>query len=128
LVANVEATKEQPAQQIAAVQEKKSKKKYSRPVGKKSGASSSATAGKQVSRSLTQACRQVGSGLCYSHWTFGAKADRCEAPCSWAGNKSPWRLNAVAPGFLVHILDQISGRRILLDTSAAFSILPYSSN
>ena len=40
----------------------------------------------------------------------------------------PGRLNAVAPGFLVHIMDQISGRRFLVDTGAAFSILPHSSH
>ncbi len=36
--------------------------------------------------------------------------------------ESRGRLYAIAPGSLVHILDQISGRRILVDTGAAFSI------
>jgi len=29
---------------------------------------------------------RVGSGLCYFHWTHGARARRCEAPCSWSEN------------------------------------------
>jgi hypothetical protein len=37
------------------------------------------------------------------------------------------RINAVAPGRLVHIVDQTSQRRFLVDTGAAYSIFPYSS-
>ncbi len=37
------------------------------------------------------------------------------------------RLNAVAPGSLVHIVDQLSNRRFLVDTSASYSIFPHSS-
>ena len=37
------------------------------------------------------------------------------------------RLNAVAPGPLVHIEDQLSKRRFLVDTGASFSIYPFSS-
>jgi hypothetical protein len=62
---------------------------------------------------------RVGSGLCYFHWTHGARARRCEAPCSWSA--SPERLNAVAPGFLVHEMDQFSGRRFLVDAGAISS-------
>jgi hypothetical protein len=29
---------------------------------------------------------RVGSGLCYFHWTHGAKANKSVAPYSWAGN------------------------------------------
>jgi hypothetical protein len=29
---------------------------------------------------------QVGYSICYSYWTFGARATRFEAPCSWVGN------------------------------------------
>ncbi len=36
------------------------------------------------------------------------------------------RLNAVAPGFLIHVMDQISGWHFLVDTGAAFSIIPHS--
>jgi hypothetical protein len=37
-------------------------------------------------------------------------------------------LNAIAPGVLVHMVDQFSGRRFLVDTGAAFSIIPHSSS
>jgi hypothetical protein len=29
---------------------------------------------------------RAGSDLCYYHWTFGDKASKCVAPCSWQGN------------------------------------------
>jgi hypothetical protein len=38
------------------------------------------------------------------------------------------RLNAVVPGSLVHIVDQLSGRRYLVDTGASFSIFPHKSS
>jgi hypothetical protein len=34
-------------------------------------------------------------------------------------------LNAVAPGQLVHIVDQLTGRRFLIDTGANYSIFPH---
>ncbi len=37
------------------------------------------------------------------------------------------RINAVAPGRLVHIVDETSERRFLVDTGAAYSIFPFSS-
>ncbi len=40
----------------------------------------------------------------------------------------PGRLNTVAPGLLVYINDQLTGRRFLVDTGAAFSILPHQSS
>ncbi len=36
-------------------------------------------------------------------------------------------VNAVSPGQLVHIMDQFSRRRFLVDTGAAFSVFPFSS-
>ena len=42
--------------------------------------------------------------------------------------ETPGRLNAVAPGLLVYINDQFTGRRFLVDTGAAFSILPHRSS
>jgi hypothetical protein len=42
--------------------------------------------------------------------------------------KIPGRLNAIAPGVLVHVVDLFSGRRFLVDTGAAFSIIPHSSS
>jgi len=37
------------------------------------------------------------------------------------------RLNAVVPGSLVHIVDQLSNRRFLVDTGASYSIFPHFS-
>ncbi len=37
------------------------------------------------------------------------------------------RLNAVVPGALVHIQDQLTNRRYLVDTGASFSIFPHQS-
>jgi hypothetical protein len=43
--------------------------------------------GQQASHTLTHAEQaRVGSGLCFRHFCFGAKASKCEAPCSWSGN------------------------------------------
>ncbi len=36
-------------------------------------------------------------------------------------------VNTISPGLLVHIMDQSSNRRFLVDTGAAFSVLPHSS-
>ncbi len=38
------------------------------------------------------------------------------------------RLNAIVPGSLVHIVDQISNRRFLIDTGASYSIFPHKSS
>jgi hypothetical protein len=40
----------------------------------------------------------------------------------------PGRLNAVAAGQLIHMLDQISNRRFLVDNGASYSILPHRSS
>ncbi len=41
----------------------------------------------RVSHTLTHADQaRVGSGLCFSHFCYGANARRCEAPCTWSGN------------------------------------------
>jgi hypothetical protein len=37
-------------------------------------------------------------------------------------------LNAVTPGRLVHVLDQLSNMRFLVDTGASYSIFPHSSS
>jgi hypothetical protein len=43
--------------------------------------------GQQVSHTLTHADQaRVGSGLCFSHFCYGAKAKRCDAPCNWPGS------------------------------------------
>jgi hypothetical protein len=38
------------------------------------------------------------------------------------------RLNAVVPGSLVHLVDQLSNRHFLVDTGASFSIFPHQSS
>ncbi len=38
------------------------------------------------------------------------------------------RLNAVVPGSLVYLVDQLSNRRFLVDTSASYSIFPHQSS
>ncbi len=44
------------------------------------------------------------------------------------GKLATWGLvNAISPGQLVHIMDQSSNRRFLVDTGAAFSVFPHSS-
>jgi hypothetical protein len=40
----------------------------------------------------------------------------------------PGRLNAVAAGQVIHMLDQITNRRFLVDTGASYSILPHRSS
>ncbi|MFN9908322.1 MAG: hypothetical protein ACK56F_19700, partial [bacterium] len=40
----------------------------------------------------------------------------------------PGRLNAVAAVQLIHMLDQVSNRRFLVDTGASYSILPHGSS
>jgi hypothetical protein len=40
---------------------------------------------------------------------------------------TPTCLNAVAPGQLVHIVDQLTGRRFLIDTGTSYSIFPHRS-
>ena len=40
---------------------------------------------------------------------------------------TPARLNTIAAGMLVHITDQLTGRRYLVDTGASFSLVPHQS-
>ena len=59
----------------------KSKKKQGRGGGAGGGS------GQQSSHLLSHAEQaRVGSGLCFKHFCFGAKAKGCEAPCNWSGN------------------------------------------
>ena len=37
------------------------------------------------------------------------------------------RLAAIAPGRLVHVLDELSNRRFLCDTGASYSVFPFRS-
>jgi hypothetical protein len=108
---------------MAGVQEKKKKPLHL--LGKKSGASLLATSGKQASSNLTHFEQgRVVSCLCFTTRTLEPRPPRGSLQL---GGKleSPGQLNAIAPGFLVQILDQIFVMHFLVDIGAAFSILPY---
>jgi hypothetical protein len=68
---------------------------------------------------------RLAAGMCFKHWRYGDAATSCTPPCSWQGNG---QLNAVAPGELLHLSDELSGRRFLVDTGASYSIFPYQSS
>ena len=71
----------------------------------------------------------MGSDLGFFHWSWGDKARNCVTPLRLAGKLGLWGLvNAVAPGQLVYVTDQLSNRRFLVDTGAAYSILPHQSS
>ncbi len=54
---------------------------------KKQGRGGVGESGQQVSHTLTHAEQaRIGSGLCFNHFCYGAKAKRCEAPCTWSEN------------------------------------------
>jgi hypothetical protein len=60
---------------------RKSKKKQGRGGGAGGGS------GQQASHTLSHAEQaRVGSGLCFKHFCYGAKATGCQAPCTWSGN------------------------------------------
>jgi hypothetical protein len=51
---------------------------------KKPGRGGSGGSGQQGSYTLTHADQaRVGSGLCFNHFCYGARAKKCEAPCTW---------------------------------------------
>ncbi len=55
--------------------------------GRGGGTGGNGGSGQQASHTLTHAEQaRVGSGLCFRHFCFGAKASKCEAPCNWSGN------------------------------------------
>jgi hypothetical protein len=62
--------------------------------------------------------------MCFKHWRYGDYI--LHAPLQLAGK---WRhrgqLNAVAPGELLHLSDELSGPRFLVDTGASYSIFPH---
>jgi hypothetical protein len=51
------------------------------------GASQQATqqAGQQASQ-VTMLEYPDGNALCFYHWSYGAKAAKCNSPCAWSGN------------------------------------------
>jgi hypothetical protein len=62
-------------QQIAAVQPKKKHPK------KKTGGGGGSSGNGGVLSHAEQA--RVGSGLCFKHFCYGAKANSCTKPCNW---------------------------------------------
>ena len=57
-----------------------------------------------------------------------AHGARVQGPLPVGGKlKTPARLNAVAAGMLVHIKDQLTDWRYLVDTGASFSLVPHHS-
>ena len=60
---------------------------------------------------------------------LGGEGPQLRGPLQLAGKLGVRGLvNAVAPGQLVYVTDQLSNRRFLVDTGAAFSILPHQSS
>jgi hypothetical protein len=54
---------------------------------KKQGRGGGGGGGQQASHTLSHADQaRIGSGLCFNHFCYGAKAKKCEAPCTWSGN------------------------------------------
>ncbi len=71
---------------------------------------------------VTGKAERLASGLCRYHWKFREEARFCVKLVRRG------RINAVAPGRLVHIADESTQRRFLVDTGAAYSIFPFSSS
>jgi hypothetical protein len=72
---------------------------------------------------------RVGSGLCFHHFVWGGQGQELRQALQLVGKlEILGRLNAVAPGLLVYINDQLTGWRFLVDTGVAFSILPHHSS
>ena len=67
--------------QVAAVQPKK--KQFKKKTGGNGGGSGPSGNGGFLSHA-EQA--RVGSGLCFNHFVWGAKARGCIKPCNWSGN------------------------------------------
>jgi hypothetical protein len=67
--------------QVAAVQPKK--KQFKKKTGGSNGGGASSGNGGVLSHA-EQA--RVGSGLCFNHFVWGAKAKNCVKPCNWSGN------------------------------------------
>ncbi len=75
--------------QVAAVQPKK--KQFKKKTGCGNGGGNSggngggASSGNGGVLSHAEQAR-VGSGLCFKHFCYGAKANSCTKPCNWSGN------------------------------------------
>jgi hypothetical protein len=61
--------------------------------------------GQQMTNTVLQAEQaRIGSGFCFAHFCYDAKAKWCKAHCNWLGTRRPKRINTVATGQLIHML------------------------
>ncbi len=84
----------------------------------------------QVSHTVLHTAGQVGDWTVFQPFLLWSQGHQ-DMPGSLhlVGKLGGWgQLNAVAAGQLIHMLDQISNRHFLVDTSASYSILPHRSS
>jgi hypothetical protein len=104
-------------QQVAAVQPQKKAFKMKTGGGGSSGNGSILSHTEQA---------QAGSGLCFNHFCMEPLPGVAQSPAAGRETRAPGQLNAIAPGLLVY--DQLTGWHFLVDTGAAFCILPHQSS
>ena len=68
-------------------------------------------------------------GLCFYHRTFGKAARKCTEPCAWTGKEKAGQKPVVASATganrsLLFLLDEVSGKKFLVDTGAEMSVIP----
>ena len=63
-------------------------------------------------------------GLCFYHRTFGKAARKCTEPCAWTGQKPVVASATGANRSLLFLLDEVSGKKFLVDTGAEMSVIP----
>jgi hypothetical protein len=81
------AVSEEPGVVAAVHGRQKQQHKEEKPAGLKKPLSPAETAAAKAARkSRPTNVAQAASGLCHYHWTWGADAHKCEAPCTWQGN------------------------------------------
>ena len=79
-------------------------------------------------RSSSQTVQE--DGICYYHQKFGGKSYKCQSHCKWARKDcTGCSLSATSvaghlPSCLLYISDRKTGRRFLVDTGAAVSVIP----
>ena len=84
-VAAVAATMD-PHQQINAVSSGRGSRGRGRGRGRGGPPSRGGGAAPAAKAVAPAALARESSGLCFYHWNFGEKAEKCEATCSWQGN------------------------------------------
>jgi hypothetical protein len=67
------------------------------------------------------------AGLCLYHWNFGDSASKCRPHALGRETSNPGSGQRRRPCNLVHLVDQLSMRRFLVDTGASYSNFPHSS-